>query len=69
MTDKENQDQTRLAVAALAAAFARTIGENDPDFVPRLLLHLKGVSYKVRDAGQGRAGTLETLRYVEEFLR
>jgi hypothetical protein len=69
MTDKENQEQTRLAVAALAAAFARTIGENDPDFVPRLLLHLKGVSYKVRGTGEARAGTLETLRNVEEFLK
>lgn len=33
---KDDQAQTRLALAALAACFAQTLGEQDPTFVPRL---------------------------------
>lgn len=69
MDDKEHQAQTRLALAALAASMAQTLGEQDPTFVPRLRANLEKTYLQLRDSGSDTLGALETIRNLEELLK
>jgi hypothetical protein len=62
-------DQTRLAMAVLAACFARTLAEQDSTFAPRLKKHTERLSYRLQDSEEKYAGVLETLHWFEEFLK
>ena len=62
-------DQTRLAMAGLAACFARTLGEQDSSFEPRLREQIQHMQSRLSELGEDYAGTVETLHWVEEFLR
>jgi hypothetical protein len=64
-----HSDQTSLALAALTACIAQTLGEQDSTFVPRLRVHLEKAYYKLRDSGSDNLAALETIRNVEEFLK
>ncbi|MDN5753171.1 MAG: hypothetical protein L0H15_07805 [Nitrosospira sp.] len=66
---KDDQAQTRLALAALTACIAQTLGEQDATFVPRLRENLKKACYLLRDSGSDILGTLETIRNVEQLLK
>jgi len=66
---KDDQAQTRLALAALTACIAQTLGEQDTTFVPRLRANLEKTYYHLRDSGTDALGTLETIRNVEELLK
>ena len=62
-------DQSRLAMAVLAACFARTLGEQDSTFERRLRKQIERMSYRLQDAEAKYAGVLETLHWFEEFLK
>lgn len=66
---KDDQAQTRLALATLAACFAQTLGEQDSTFVPRFQENLEKTYYKLRDCGSETLGVLETIRNVDELLK
>jgi len=61
-------DQTRLAMAVLAACFARTLAEQDSTFAARLRKQTELLSHRLQDSEETYAGVLETLRWFEEFL-
>lgn len=67
--NKEHLDQTRLALAALAACIAQTLGEQDSTFVPRLNAHLENIYLQLRDSEADNLGAIETIGWVREFLR
>jgi hypothetical protein len=65
---KDDQKQTRLALAALAACFAQTLGEQDSTFVPRLRENLEKTHYKLRNCGTETLGAIETILNLKELL-
>lgn len=70
MTDQEEHpNQTRLALATLAACIAKTLGESDQSFVPRLEKHLEEAYYNFRDTTAVNAGVMETLKWTQELLK
>ncbi|MGK2941005.1 MAG: hypothetical protein ACSLFJ_04925 [Immundisolibacter sp.] len=66
---EEHPNQTRLALAALAACIAKTLGESDLSFVPRLEKHLEAAYYSFRDTTPVNIGVMETLNWTREILR
>jgi hypothetical protein len=62
-------DQTRLAMAVLAACVARTLGEQDSTFEPRVRKQIERLSHQLRESDEDYAGVLETLHWFEEFLK
>ena len=56
-------------MAALAAAFAKTLGEQDTTFVPRLKEHLDTVYAQIREGPADNIGAMEMLGWVRELLR
>jgi hypothetical protein len=61
--------QTRLGVAALAAAFAQTLGEQDDTFVRRLDAQLERIYREMEDYPSNPTGTLEMLTWTHELLK
>ena len=61
-------DQSRLAMAVLAACLARTLGEQDSTFEPRVRKQIERLSHQLRASDEDYAGVLETLHWFEEFL-
>ena len=69
MTDKlDDQAQTRLALAALFAALARTLGEQDKSFPSRFDRHVQKFYREMEDYQSGPIGALETLRWTHELV-
>jgi hypothetical protein len=66
---KEPLDQTRLAVAALAACFAKALGEQDAAFLPSFESHLEKVYHDLRNSQLSHIGAMETRKWVREFLK
>jgi hypothetical protein len=64
----DDEAQTRLGVAALAAAFARTLGEQDDTFLQRFDKQLEGV-YRELEDGSEPIGAMELLRWTHEMLK
>jgi hypothetical protein len=62
-------DQTRLAMAVLAACVARTFGEQDSTFESRVRKQIERLSRQLRESEEDYAGVLETLHWFEEFLK
>ncbi|WP_420406148.1 hypothetical protein [Nisaea sp.] len=63
-----DQAQTRLAIAALFAALARTLGEQDESFPQRFDAHLEKFYREIREFPSDPIGTLETLKWAGEML-
>ncbi|MFC7420188.1 hypothetical protein ACFQNF_09855 [Iodobacter arcticus] len=61
-------DQTRLVIAALAASFAKALGEQYPTFLPAFESELEKQYQDLRSAEVSHVGAMETLRWVKEFL-
>lgn len=64
----EPVDQTRLAIAAIAAAFAKAIEERNPGFVAILKTKLSDAYHVVREGTMDNIGAMETLKWVGELL-
>ena len=65
----DDQAQTRLAVASLFVALARTLGEHDQTFLPKLEKNLEHVYRQLEDLESEPIGALETLRWAHELIR
>lgn len=68
-SQEENPNQTRLALATLTACIAKTLGESDSTFLPRLEKHLEAAYYSFRDTTPVNVGVMETLNWTREILR
>jgi hypothetical protein len=64
----DDQAQTRLAVAALAAAFAETLREQDGSFPSRFASNLETLYREMSDYPSEPTGALETLRWTRDLL-
>ena len=63
-------DQTRLALAALAACFAVSLDESSESFLTRFEVALKDLNHHIGDTSTiDNSGALETLRWTNEFVR
>jgi ABC-type Zn uptake system ZnuABC Zn-binding protein ZnuA len=62
-------NQTRLALAALAACIAQALGEQDAAFQARFEKNLEKAYASLRDGVAENAGAMETLTWTREFLR
>lgn len=65
----DDEAQTRLGIAALAAAFAQTLGEQDDTFVRRLDEQLERIYRAMEDHPGSPIGALEMLTWTHEMLR
>lgn len=64
-----DQEQTRLALAALIAALARTLGEGDQSFAIRFDKNLERAYYALRDSEVDHSPVLQALRSTRELLK
>ena len=62
-------DQTRLALAALAASIANALGEQFPTFLQAFDKELEKQFNSLKDAEVSNIGAIETLRWTRQFLR
>jgi len=62
-------DQTRLAVAALAACFIKALSEGDRALAARFEENLEKVYKDIRGNELSHLGALETLNWTREFLK
>ena len=69
MTQTNDLDQTRLALAALTAALAQTLGESDKSFPSRLIENLQKVYGLLREGPASNLGAMETVKSAEQFLQ
>jgi hypothetical protein len=58
-----------LGIAALAAAFAQTLGEQDDTFVPRLDAQLERIYREMEDHPSNPIGSLEMLAWMHALLK
>ena len=65
----DDEAQTRLGIAALAVAFAQTLGEQDDTFVRRLDAQLERVYREMEDYPSEPIRALELLRWTHEMLK
>ncbi|MBD9395463.1 hypothetical protein [Acidovorax sp. ACV01] len=65
----EPVDQGRLALATLAACFAKTFSESDTHFADRFEKHLGEAYNQLRDMPASNTGAMETLKWTREMLR
>lgn len=65
----DDQEQTSLALAALFAALAQTLGEQDKSFPSRFDANLERIYREMEDYPSNPTRTLETLAWVHELLR
>ncbi len=61
-------NQTNLALAALAASFAKALGEQFPAFLPQFEQELKKCYDNLADSEVCHTEAMETLRWTNEFL-
>lgn len=64
-----DEEQTRLAMAALFVALVRTLEASDPSAPSRAEAELKKLYNKMRDYPSQPIGAFETLRWAGELLR
>jgi hypothetical protein len=62
-------DQTRLILAVLTACFVKTFSEQDESFRVRFEHNLTRAYKEVRESELSHIGTMETLRWVSEYLK
>jgi hypothetical protein len=67
-TPLSDQDQTWMALAALFAALARTLGEQDESFLSRLSANLEQTYRQLEDKDEPLAA-METLRWAATLIR
>jgi hypothetical protein len=67
--NKPEMDQTRLALAALAASIVSALGEHLPTFRQAFDKELEKRYYALRDADVIHVGAMETLKWTRDFLR
>jgi hypothetical protein len=67
-TPLSDQDQTRMALAALFAALARTLGEQDESFLSRLSANLEQTYRQLEDKDEPLAA-MEALRWADTLIR
>ena len=66
---QSDHTQTRMAVAALAAAAVKTLGEGDQSFQQRFLTNLEAMYRQLEDVVHlEKTGAAETLIWTREFL-
>ena len=64
-----DSDQTKMAVAALAACIVQTLRESDPSFQERFLTRLEGWYATLReDRRTNGLDCLETLAWTKEMI-
>jgi hypothetical protein len=62
-------DQTRLALAALAACIVRALGEDGPDVLTNFEKYMEKIYGQLREGPASNVGAIETLIWTKEFLR
>lgn len=62
-------DQTRFAMATLAACFVKTFNETDPRFAARFESHLGEAYNQVREMPLSHVGVMETLKWTHEMIQ
>ncbi len=60
--------ETRLTVAALAAALVRSAEHTIPGLSARVIAELDALQYEIRYWESQPTGTLETLRWTRELI-
>jgi hypothetical protein len=65
----EQLDQTRVAIAALAGATAKALGDSIPGFGPKFEDALSAAYRHLKDSGVDHVGAMETLSWAREFYR
>ena len=68
MAELSDQDQTRLALAALFAALAGALGERDKSFPEAFSRHLSALHSELVKDGRGEPGVLDALRWTHEMM-
>lgn len=66
--ETEQKDQTRLAIAALAASFAHAFEGADAGFHERFIGAMDKAHSALRDLGFDTVAVQETLGWTREFL-
>lgn len=61
-------NQTNLALAALAASFAKALGEQSPDFLKAFERELEKQYRSLEEADVAHVEAMETLRWTSQFL-
>jgi hypothetical protein len=62
-------DQATQTIAVLAACFAKTLGEKDPDFLPAFEQNAKEIYSQIRDDSYFHSETLQAVRLVGDLLK
>jgi hypothetical protein len=62
-------DQTRLAVAALAACLVDALGESEPAFQAKFEANLEHAYDNIREMEGSNVGAMEILHWTREFLK
>jgi hypothetical protein len=65
----ENSHQSRLALAALSACFAKALGESDPAFRSRFEAAMNTLYDSLEQVSPPQTTTQETLRWTKEILK
>ncbi len=68
-TRTSDLNQTNLALASLAASFAKSLGEQFPAFLPAFSAELEKTYHKFQSSGAQHVEAMQTLRWVNEFLK
>lgn len=69
MPPLNDQDQTRLALASLAAGIVRTLEKRWPGVQKEVESEIQVIYQNLRESGDGNLQTLEALRWFSESLR
>ncbi|HZS81750.1 MAG TPA: hypothetical protein VFA50_02700 [Stellaceae bacterium] len=67
--DKAGLDQTRLALAAVAACIVQALGEQEPDVQAKVEKNMEKLYMSLREGPVSNVGAMETLRWTKEFLK
>ncbi len=62
-------DQATQTIAVLAACFAQTLGEKDPEFASTFEKNLQEMYYRMRDNSYFPPETLQAVKLVEDLLK
>lgn len=62
-------NESTQAIAVLAACFAKTIGEKDPEFVAAFQNNLEEMYYQMRDNSYFPSETLQAVRLTGDLLK
>lgn len=62
-------DQATQTIAVLAACFAQTLGEKDPEFAAAFEKNIKELYSRMRDNSYFSSETLQAVRLVGDLLK